>query len=75
MQGATHFIELYRYKKCPEVDFMKSDIFHIRHLSPTLQRTKASFHLETAFVWKIKEVPSVVIAKHDSQVNAIIIES
>ena len=71
MQNATHFIEIFA---TPVKTFMGSCQPISKH-DACIGLTKKSETLFTVAVWKIKENPSAVIASHDTEVNATIIEN
>lgn len=70
MHNPTHFIELYKSKD----RLITGSLHQIGALPGNLALTKSSKDLKTAFVWKIKEKPSAIIASHDGEVDATIIE-
>ena len=70
MQNPSHFIELYKSKD----RLITGSLHQIGALPGNLNLTKQSDSLKTLFVWKIKENPSAVIASHDTEVNATIIQ-
>ena len=72
MQNATHFIEVYKSKGFGKL--IHGSCLHLDHLKTSIAFTKSSPDLKTLFVWKIKEKPSAVIASHDGEVNATIIQ-
>jgi len=72
MKGATHFIEVYKSKGFAKL--IHGCCLHVDHLKTSIFFTKSSPDLKTLFVWKIKEKPSAVIASHDDEVNATIIQ-
>ena len=71
MKDATHFIEVYKSKD----RLITGSLHQIGALPGNLALTKSSKDLKTLFVWKIKEKPSAIIASHDTEVNATIIEN
>lgn len=70
MENPTHFVEIFA---TPEKTFMGS-IQPIAKHDACIGLTKKSDTLFTVAVWKIKENPSAVIASHDTEVNATIIQ-
>ena len=72
MENPTHFIELYKSKGYGEL--IHGSVLHMDHLKTSLGFTKSSPDLKTIGVWKIKEKPSAIIASHDGEVDATIIQ-
>jgi len=72
MKGATHFIEL--YKTGNESELMMTMLNGIRHLDTSTEYTKTDSNLKTIAVWFIKPKHSALLASHDNEVGATVIE-
>jgi len=69
---ATHFVEVFKNEMSGRVT--KGVLSEIKYHDRNLKITKDSSVLKTVQVWKIKLKPGIVIATHDSELNATIIE-
>jgi len=73
MEGATHYIEQFRYKDNESKVFQSPQPLNLQEMNRALKHTNSSGTMKTIAIWHIKPKPNVVIAVFDKDLNTTIV--